>query len=641
MKQNHSFLRYLWVILASLLMSVIVFVAMSNGNSNGSPMISDLSQANRLESQVLNAAVSQNVSFAQSVLEGPVLNANTSASSSVISNEITSLAIPIRAAFYYPWFPEAWNQQGIDPFTNYNPTLGFYDLSNPQIIKTQIDAMLYAHIEAGIASWWGQGTNTDNRMPALLSATVNNVFKWSIYYEPEGQGNPSESTITSDLTYIQDHYGNDPGFLRIDNRFVVFVYADATDGCDMADRWHVANTMNAYIVLKVFPGYLSCPNQPDGWHQYAPANALDSQGQYSFTISPGFWKAGETTPRLIRDLSVWRQSIREMIDSGADFQLITTFNEWGEGTSVESADQWATSSGNGAYLDALHNDGLVNSIRLYLPIVKFRNNQSGDPVVLAAGDIASCGSPGDERTAALVTNLNGTVLTLGDNAYESGTLSEFNNCYNPTWGKFKNRTYPSVGNHEYKTSGASGYFSYFGSAAGDPQKGYYSYDIGTWHIIVINSNCSDIGGCDTNSPQVTWLTADLSAHPTLCTLAYWHHPLFSSGLHGNDGAVKPIWQALYNAGVELVLNGHDHDYERFAPQDPNGNTDVSNGIREFVIGTGGKDLRSIGGPITNSEVQNDSTWGVLRLTLHPSGYDWSFIPVAGETFTDSGSGICH
>jgi hypothetical protein len=641
MKQKYSFIRYFWLILATLLVSVIGFVAMSNRDSNGIPLLSDLHQAINPGSRVLNVGESQGISFAQSAQETLVPNAKTATSLSVLSNEITSLTFPIRAAFYYPWFPEAWNQQGIDPYTNYDPTLGFYDLSDSQIIKTQVDAMLYAHIEAGIASWWGQGTKTDNRIPALLSATVDNAFKWSIYYEPEGQGNPDVSTITSDLTYIQEQYSNDPGFLRIDNRFVVFVYADATDGCDMVDRWHVANTMNAYIVLKVFPGYLSCLNQPDGWHQYAPANAVDSQGHYSFTISPGFWKAGEATPRLVRDLSIWRQSIREMIDSGADFQLITTFNEWGEGSSVESADEWASSSGYGEYLDALHNDGLVNVSKIYLPLVSFGSNLGRDPVVFAAGDIASCGSPGDEQTAALLTKINGTVLTLGDNAYESGTLSEFNNCYNPTWGHFKNRTYPSVGNHEYKISGATGYFSYFGSDAGDPQKGYYSYDIGTWHIIVINSNCTEIGGCGINSPQVTWLTADLTAHPTLCTLAYWHHPLFSSGQHGNDEAVKPIWQALYNAGVELVLNGHDHDYERFAPQDPNGMADAMNGIREFVVGTGGKDLRSIAGPINNSEVQNDSTWGVLRLTLHSSGYDWSFVPVAGATFTDSGRGICH
>jgi hypothetical protein len=640
MKYNHIFLRYLWVTCASLLIGAIVIVGLDNWNSKTNSLISRLDQTTGKNTQALNSGKVQEASFTTSAQENTISDSNITTFSSPKRNNISSLSLPIRAIFYYPWFPEAWNQQGVYPYTNYTPTLGYYDLSDPQVIQAEIDAMLYAHIEAGIASWWGQGTNTDNRMPALLSATSDNAFKWSIYYEPEGQGNPDIGTITSDLTYIQDHYSNDPGFLRIDNRFVIFVYADDTDGCDVVERWHQANTMNAYIVLKVFSGYQLCPNQPDGWHQYAPANPVDSQGQYSYTISPGFWKVGEN-PRLVRDLSVWRPNIRQMIDSGADFQLITTFNEWGEGSSVESTDEWASSSGYGTYLDALHNDGLVNTVKVYLPVVNFLSIPNGDPVVVAAGDIASCSSPGDEQTAALLAYISGTVLTLGDNAYESGTLSQFNNCYDPTWGQYKDHTNPSVGNHEYKTSGAAGYFSYFGSAAGDPQKGYYSYDIGKWHIIVINSNCSEIGGCDSNSPQVTWLTADLAAHPALCTLAYWHHPLFSSGVHGNDGDVKPIWGVLYNAGVELVLNGHDHNYERFAPQDPNGMADVVNGIREFVVGTGGKDLRSMGNPINNSEVQNDTTWGILKLTLHSAGYDWKFIPVGGETFTDSGSGICH
>src|SRR4030042_6155544 len=230
---------------------------------------------------------------------------------------LSSLALPIRAAFYYPWFPEAWTQQSIYPYTNYTPTLGYYDLANQVIIKQQINAMLYGYIQAGIASWWGQGSDTDNRMPALLSAAAGTTFEWSIYYEPEGQGNPDVSTLTEDLTYLRDQYSNDAGFLRIDNRFVVFVYADANDGCDMVNRWHQANTVNAYIVLKVFPGYQACPNQPDGWHQYAPAVAADSQGQYSYTISPGFWKAGED-PKLVRNLTIWQQNIHDMIASGAE-----------------------------------------------------------------------------------------------------------------------------------------------------------------------------------------------------------------------------------------------------------------------------------------------------------------------------------
>ena len=546
------------------------------------------------------------------------------------------MKFPIRVAFYYPWYPDAWTQHSVYPYTNYHPTLGYYSLADQGIIQKQISAMMYGHIDAGIASWWGQGTPTDNRLSALLSATVGTPFKWSIYYEPEGMGKPDVSTLTADLIYLRDKYSNDPSYLRIDNRFVVFVYADASDGCAMVDRWYQANTVNAYIVLKVFPGYQSCTNQPDGWHQYNPAKAAASVGHYSYTISPGFWKVGEN-PQLERNLVSWQQNISKMIASGANFQLITTFNEWGEGTAVESANEWATSSGYGAYLDALHNIGQVATNSL----PSAGNQTSADPVIIAAGDIASCSSQGDQQTATLLDTITGTVITLGDNAYESGTARQFNNCYDPTWGRQKARTFPSVGNHEYLTHNAAGYFNYFGAAAGDPQKGYYSYDLGTWHIVVINANCSKVGGCDANSPQGEWLSADLAAHPTVCTLAYWHQPRFSSGEHGNDTGVKMIWQILYNAGADLVLNGHDHDYERFAPQDPNGVADPLNGIREFVVGTGGKGLRPIKRTIANSEVRNDNTFGVLKLTLHPTGYDWKFIPVAGKTFTDSGSGTCH
>lgn len=192
---------------------------------------------------------------------------------------LSSLNLPIRAAFYYPWFPEAWSQQGFDPYTNYHPTLGSYDLSDRDIIEQQISAMLYGHIRAGIASWWGQGSSTDNRIHLLLSAAAGIAFRWSIYYEPEGTSNPDVNALNADLVYLRDQYGNDPAYLRINGWFVVFVYADANDGCEMADRWSQANTVGAYIVLKVFPGYQNCSSQPDGWHQYAPAKAADSQGQ--------------------------------------------------------------------------------------------------------------------------------------------------------------------------------------------------------------------------------------------------------------------------------------------------------------------------------------------------------------------------
>jgi hypothetical protein len=265
------------------------------------------------------------------------------------------------------------------------------------------------------------------------------------------------------------------------------------------------------------------------------------------------------------------------------------------------------------------------------------------PVVVAAGDIAVCyGAGGDESTSRLLSEVGGTVLTLGDNVYQDGTPKEFADCYDPSWGRHKDRTKPSPGNHDYHSEGARGYFGYFGEAAGEPGKGYYSYDLGTWHIVALNSNCEYVGGCGAGSVQVRWLTSDLRRNRAVCTLAYFHHPLFSSGVkHGSTPEVKPLWEALYEAGADVVLSAHEHNYERFAPQDPDGEADPEHGIRQFVVGTGGKSHYAIIDPIANSEIHNDDTYGVLKLTLRPKGYDWRFVPVEGARFTDSGSARCH
>jgi len=262
----------------------------------------------------------------------------------------------------------------------------------------------------------------------------------------------------------------------------------------------------------------------------------------------------------------------------------------------------------------------------------------GDVVFVGAGDIASCSSSGDEATANLLDAIDGTVFALGDLAYDNGTATEFTNCYNPTWGRHKARTKPAPGNHEYNTAGATGYYGYFGASAGDPAKGYYSYDLGDWHIVVLNSNITRTAG----SVQEQWLRADLAANTKTCTLAYWHHPRFSSSsVHGNDTSVQPFWQALYDLNADVVLVGHDHSYERFAPQTPTGAADSTRGIREFVVGTGGRSHYAIGTVKANSQVYNGDTWGVLKLTLSAVSYAWQFIPVAGGTFTDSGTGTCH
>jgi acid phosphatase type 7 len=257
---------------------------------------------------------------------------------------------------------------------------------------------------------------------------------------------------------------------------------------------------------------------------------------------------------------------------------------------------------------------------------------SGSVVLVGAGDIASCSRNQDESTARLLDNISGTVFTTGDNVYPDGTSSEFTNCYGPTWGRHKARTKPVPGNHDYHTSGASGYFQYFNNIPA-----YYAYNLGSWRIYALNSEIS----MSSSSAQVTWLQNDLAANPRQCVLAYWHKPRWSSGNnHGSSSAVQTLWQVLYNAGAELVINGHEHNYERFSEMNASGSA-VSQGLREIVVGTGGAGLYSFGSPLSASQVRNSSTFGVLKLTLRATGYDWQFVPVAGSTFTDSGSDTCR
>jgi len=259
-----------------------------------------------------------------------------------------------------------------------------------------------------------------------------------------------------------------------------------------------------------------------------------------------------------------------------------------------------------------------------------------------AGDIAKCGVNGDEETAKLLDNMPGTVFTTGDDAYPIGSREQFQDCYDPTWGRHKARTKPTAGNHEYYTPNASAYFDYFGEAAGDPDKGYYSYNIGPWHMIALNSNCSEIGGCKDGSLQEQWLQSDLTSNATTCSLAYFHHPLFSSGPHNNTAEVRDLWQTLYNNNVDLAVNGHDHTYERFQPQDPRGSLDLSRGILEFVVGTGGTDnLYNFTDIKDNSVVRYNDSQGIIKFTLYSKSYEWEYIPIAGFDFSDKGSGRCH
>ncbi len=262
-----------------------------------------------------------------------------------------------------------------------------------------------------------------------------------------------------------------------------------------------------------------------------------------------------------------------------------------------------------------------------------------DPVLVGAGDIADCATLGDEATARLLDRTAGTVYTVGDHAYFDGTAEEFANCYDPYWGRHKARTRPTPGNHDYHTAGAAGYFGYFGANAGYRSKGYYAYSRGTWRIYALNSNCLQIGGCGAGSPQEQWLRADLAANPRRCVLAYLHHPRFSSRY--NYPSVQPLLQALYEYGADVALAGHEHHYERLKPLTPSGVVDYTRGIRQFVVGTGGRDFFPLRTIHPASETRNNHTFGVLKLTLHPRSYTWQFVPVAGKTYTDSGVSNCH
>jgi len=251
--------------------------------------------------------------------------------------------------------------------------------------------------------------------------------------------------------------------------------------------------------------------------------------------------------------------------------------------------------------------------------------------LVAAGDVASCRSSGDEATAAHDARHPGTVAVLGDSVYESGSDEEFRRCYAPSWGRFKGRTRPAVGNHEYGTPGAAGYFRYFGRAAGDPRHGYYAYRLGSWQVVVLNTNCAAAGGCGAGSPQERWLRGVLASSAATCTVAYGHHPRFSSGFHGPDRTVQPLWRALQDAHVELYLAGHDHHYERFA---------TSRGLRQFVVGTGGRSTYPVFRRVAGSQARWAGGYGVLSLRLLEGSYAWRFVAAPVERFTDTGSARC-
>ncbi len=526
-----------------------------------------------------------------------------------------------RATFYYPSYPEAWSQQG----SHYTPIFGSYSSTNQGVIDSHLRSLQYGKFDAGIYSWWGQTSNENARFPQMLSRTaaVYPALRWALYYECEGSAastcpggpDPSESQVATDLAYIKSTHGSNANYLQVDGKPVVFVRNANDTDCSVVTKYKNANTtVGVYLVLKVFAGYRNCVDQPDSWHQYDPSTDRDVQAGYSFMISPG----------LVRDLTRWNQDVRDMTASPEMWHLVVSFNGWGEGTQVEHSNELETN-----YLDALATDG---------------QPQPTPQVLAGAGDIASSGND-DAATANLLDAINPTtVFTAGDNAYGTGTFSQFSLYYDPTWGRHKATTRPAPGNHDYDTTGAAGYFDYFNGVgtftgpAGDRDKGYYAYNLGSWRIYALNSEID----ASATSAQVTWLKNDLAANSDVrCVLAYWHKPLKSAGTHGDNSYVKPLFQALYDGNAHVVVSGHDHNYQRWKLIDPNGNADQVRGIRQFVVGTGGASHYTTSNRPANMEVYDGQTFGVLTLTLHAVKYEFQFEPIAGQAFSDSGWGACH
>ncbi|MFN2570650.1 MAG: Ig-like domain-containing protein [Gemmatimonadales bacterium] len=316
------------------------------------------------------------------------------------------------------------------------------------------------------------------------------------------------------------------------------------------------------------------------------------------------------------------------------------------GNVISTDPEWTSTNPSVATVDSA---GLVTAIATGSATIEARDNglkgsagltvrpRPASVTFVGAGDIASCTSNADSTTGRMLDAISGTIFAAGDNAYPNGSAADYANCYAPAWGRHKARTRPVPGNHEYDTPNAAGYFGYWGAAAGDPAKGYYSYDLGGWHIVALNSNIAHNAG----SPQEQWLRADLASSSLRCTLAYWHHPRFNSGAeHGDDISMQPLWQALYEFGADVVISAHEHVYERFAPQTPAGQLDQAKGIREFIVGTGGAALYQFGAPKPNSEVRYNASRGLLKLNLAADHYDWQFLPTA-TSFKDSGTAACH
>jgi Calcineurin-like phosphoesterase len=617
-------------------------------------------------------------------------------------------------------------------------------------VRSHLAALAWARADAAIVRWNGHGTAGDRTFAAVLAsivATHAHVRAAALIDRARGNARAQVRALARQRMKSR-------GYLRIRSRPAVFVaLADSLRSCAQARRWRAA-ARGMWLGQAAFPGYASCRSAADAWFRDAPATRT-ARASGSFLIRPGYWKNSARAPEVSRSIVAWRRSIQRMVASRQPLQMIDSLNDWAHGSAIEASAAWASASGFGLYLDALHaappavpppgdtppqtTPGTSNAPTVDTPVASnvtthqatisstvsagaspattwveygptTAYGQATNPVSLAAGSsqkvpvvlsslsaavhyfarvvvfspagrvnspdvafstltetkVVRVATAGDIACDPNEANFNGgqgtatacrqfavssailaggydAVLPLGDQQYNAGSAAAFAASYHPSWGRLDSIAHPVVGNHEYGRPAAGPYFQYFGAAAGTPGQGWYSYELGAWHVVALNANCARIaGGCGVGSPQELWLRADLAAHPTGCTLAYWHQPLFTSGQEPSTPEVAAFWNDLAAAGAEVVLNGHEHVYERFAPQTPTGQRDDARGIREFVVGTGGENHMSYHAtPAANTEVRDKTSFGFLELGLGNGAYSWTFRPTAPDSFTDSGTGTCH
>ncbi len=490
---------------------------------------------------------------------------------------------PIRAAFFYPWFPHAWEQGGVDPFTNFTPSLGRYSSSQESTIRTQLDLAVDANLDAFIASWWGKGHHTDKALPALLDTTVGassgSHIKWSIYFEPEGQGDPSVSELRDDLDYLADQYFDHPGYLFVEGRPVVFVWADPNDGADMAKRWAEAvrgMNVDPYIVLKVFSGFEDVANQPDSWHQYGPAKPYSEHLPYSATVSPGFWLKGGAV-RLQRDIERFADHVNLMANSGAFWHLITSWNEWGEGTSIEPAEEFGRSyidvlGGSGSSSPSATTRSTISDLAVQPPSTYVSGSDRPRSVRFsAAGDMGA-----NEKTSASLELIRrrGTDfhLALGDLSYDDvGSEME--------WCSYIKAAVPStpvqilVGNHE-DDDRHDGHIGRFVDCMPDAMGStgsygtQYHFDVDDLARIIMIGADNDVDGVDydysTGTVYYRWLSDAIDgarSEGLPWVIVGMHKVCLSAGKKPCEIGTE-VMDLLIEKRVDLVIHGHEHTYQR-------------------------------------------------------------------------------